>query len=665
MIITGFVLGLGAGISTVLAARKRKANKKRTKALRQTLEKRPYNKNEIDQQMQRIDRQIAVAGTSLTLTVLGSIVYPPLRLLAWSGLAYSSLHYFKAAYHSLIKQRKIKIAVVDGVMMAGILVTGDLLAGTLMATLLHSSRKILLKTEDRSLKSLSNIFGEQPRSVWVMRDEAEIELPFEQLKAGDIIAVNAGETIAADGSIISGDASIDEHSLTGESQPAEKTTGDSVFAATLVLSGKVHIRIEKAGADSVASQISTLLSDTSNFKQATEGRWIQFIDKSAPVTLASSAATLPVLGPASAVNMLFSFSYGYGMRIVAPATMLNYLKLSSQLGILIKDGRSLDLLDNVDMVVFDKTGTLTQEQPSVSRVHTFGAISDAAVLTCAAAAEYRQTHPVARAILQAAEERGLHLPDISAAHYEVGYGIKVNIDEQVILVGSARFMTLEGIELPDELTVTEQRTHEEGASLVMVAIDHQLAGAIELQAVIRPETHSIIQGLRQRDIDMCIISGDHEKPTRQLAQLLGINHYFAETLPENKAKLVAQLQDEGKTVCFVGDGINDSIALKTADVSVSMSGATSVATDAAQIVLLDGSLKQLVPLFDLGRDYHRNTNLSLSLTLIPTALSVGGILFFNISLVSSIILFYSGLAAGMGNAALPLLKHKKSQHSNH
>ena len=660
MIIAGFLLGIGTGMGGVLVRRRIKARTKRrpsrsakkSLASTQTLEQRPNTKSNIDQQMQRVNRQIAVSGASLGLTVAGSIAFPPLHLLAWTGLLYSSSHFFKAAYKSVTEERKIKIAVVDGIMMAGIFATGSLLAGTLMVTLLHSSRKMLLKTEDRSLNSLVNIFGEQPRSVWVIRDDSEVELPFEQLKVGDIIAVNAGEVISADGSIISGHASIDEHSLTGESQPAEKTTGDNVFAATLILSGKVQIRVEKAGSDSVASQISTLLSDASNFKQVTEGRWIKFVDKSAPITLTASAATLPILGPASAISMLYSFSYGYGMRIIAPATMLNYLNLSSQSGILIKDGRSLDMIDKVDMVVFDKTGTLTQEQPSVSRIHTYGHISENAVLSCAAAAEYRQTHPIAKAIIQAAKERDLSLPDISAAHYEVGYGIKVHIDEQVIHVGSARFMSLEGIEIPDELEATQSRAHEEGASLIMVSIDQKLAGAIELQAVIRPETQGMIKALRQRNIDICIISGDHEKPTRQLAHFLGVNHYFAETLPENKAKLVAQLQDQGKTVCFVGDGINDSIALKTADVSVSMSGATSVATDAAQVVLLDGTLKQLIPLFDLAKDYHKNTNRSLGLTMIPTVLSVTGTLFFHLNIVSAILMFYAGLAAGMGNSAL-------------
>lgn len=367
---------------------------------------------------------------------------------------------------------------------------------------------------------------------------------------------------------------------------------------------------------------------------------------------------VPVLGLKSAVGLLYSFHVGYSMRVIAPATMLNFLHLASKNGILIKDGRSLEFLNRVDTVVFDKTGTLTLEQPLVGNIHVCNGYNKDTLLAYAAAAEYKQTHPIARAILQAAARHGLRLPDIDTADYEVGYGVKVQLAEKTIHVGSARFMDIENIAIPAEMEKIQQHCHENGYSLVMVAVDQQIEGAIELHTVIRPEAARIVRALRRRKISMYIISGDHEKPTKALAQALDIENYFAETLPENKAELVKQLQEEGKFVCYVGDGINDSITLKQANVSISMRGATTIATDTAQIVLMDGSLRQLVQLFDVAKHYHQNVTRSFLITLVPSAVAVGGIIFLHFGIAAAVILYYIGLAAGMGHASLPILQQE-------
>jgi Cu2+-exporting ATPase len=616
-------------------------------------------KTDIFQVEKEANQKLIISLSSFGLAVSSIVISPLLRLLAWLGFFYTSAGFFKVGYQSLFKERKINKAVVDVVMLSGIIAMGNLIVGTLMCSLLWLSIKLLLKTEDRSQKSLVNVFNQQPRSVWILRNGVEIEILFEELQAGETIIVNAGEIIAADGTIIRGTASINQHMLTGESQPAEKTVGDSVFAATLLLSGKVHINVEKAGTESVAAQISKVLSHTADFKSTTQARWLEFVDKRAPMTLSAGILALPLLGITSAVSLLYSFNFGNSMRIIAPATMLNFLNLASQSAVLIKDGRSLELLNKIDTVVFDKTGTLTLEQPTVGEIYPCNNYSPEALLSYAAAAEHRQNHPVAKAILQAAADRKLKLPNISAAHYNIGYGIKVRINEATIHVGSLRFMTNSGIAIPAEMDFIQQESHDNGHSLIMVAIDKQLMGMIELCPTIRPEAKSIIHELQQRNKSIYIITGDHEKPTIQLAKALGIRHYFAETLPEKKADIIAQLQKEGKSVCFIGDGINDSIALKRSNVSISMSGATTIATDTAQIVLMDGSLKQLITLFDMAKRYEENVKRSFLITLIPTTITVTGILFLHFGVATSVIFYYMGLAAGMGNAMLPMLKKQK------
>lgn len=614
---------------------------------------------DIAQREKKINQKLIISFISLGVAISSYTILPSLRFLGWSGFIYTSSNFFKDAYHSLIIERKINKSVVDVVMIGGIMLMGNLIVGTLMCSFLWFSQKLLLKTEDRSQKNLVNAFNKQPRSVWVVKEDVEIELAFEQLRAGDTIIVNTGEVIPADGSILKGIASVDQHMLTGESQPTEKAQGDSVFAATIVLSGKLYVQVEKAGTESVAAQISQVLLNTTDFKTVTQSRWLEFVDKRAPLTLSVGLLALPILGPMSAISLLYSFNFGNSMRVIAPATMLNFLNLATQNAILIKDGRSLELLNNVDTVVFDKTGTLTLEQPLVGRLHTCNNYNSETLLTYAAAAEYRQAHPVAKAILQAAAEHNLILPEIDTADYDIGYGIKVTIDKSTIYVGSIRFMALSGISIPTEMDILQQQSYDSGYSLVMVAIDKQLMGMIELRPAIRPEVKAIIQTLQQRNKSVYIISGDHEKPTQQLAQKLGIPNYFSETLPENKADIIEQLQNEGKSVCFIGDGINDSIALKKANVSISMNGATTIATDTAQIVLMDGSLKQLVTLFDMAKTYNSNVKRSFLISLVPTTTTVIGIFLLNFGIAASVMLYYGGLIAGLGNATLPLLKKQK------
>jgi Cu2+-exporting ATPase len=281
------------------------------------------------------------------------------------------------------------------------------------------------------------------------------------------------------------------------------------------------------------------------------------------------------------------------------------------------------------------------------------------LLAYAAAVEDRQTHPIARAIVSAAKAKGLALPAINDARYEVGYGIKAWIDGHLLRVGSDRFMALEQILLPPEVATLQAVAHGQGHSLVMVALDDELAGIIELEPTIRPEAGAIIADLHQRGKQVYIISGDQAEPTRNLAARLGIDDYFANTLPEAKAGHVERLQAAGRKVCFVGDGINDSIALKKAQVSISLRGATSVATDTAQIVLMDTTLNQLPMLFDLAGQFDTNMKSGFAAAMIPGFLIIGGVFLAHMGIIGSMMLYNASLAAGVGVAMLPLYQHRK------
>jgi len=518
--------------------------------------------------------------------------------------------------------------------------------------------KLQARTEVHSHQQLINIFGLQQQSVWVIREGMEVEIPLEAVQKEDIVVVNAGEIIPVDGIITDGFASIDQHSLTGESQPVETEVGTKVFAATLVLAGRILIQVEKTGTHTNAAKIGHILQQTQEFKESLRLRGKQISDRFVAPTLLASGLTLPLLGSNPAMAILWS-GFGYNMRLLGPISVLNFLHIMAKNGILIKDGRSLEMLQQIDTVVFDKTGTLTMEQPQLSHLYPLQPFNEETLLTYAAAAEYRQTHPIAKAILTAAEQRGLDLPVIDEAAYQVGYGIEVKIKTTVVQVGSARFMHQKGIRLPKEIQELKNQCDAKGHSLVYVALNDNLAGVLELQPCIRPEAKEIINYLKAQGISLYIISGDHEQPTRRLAQALGIEHYFAETLPDKKAELIAKLRASGKFVSFIGDGINDAIALKQANVSISLRGASTAATDTAQIILMDGDLNKLKSLFEIAKAFEANMRTNYLTSMVPGVICLGGVFLFHMGVVGGLVVYYTAKMVGLTNTMLPLVKHEK------
>jgi len=279
------------------------------------------------------------------------------------------------------------------------------------------------------------------------------------------------------------------------------------------------------------------------------------------------------------------------------------------------------------------------------------------ILGFAAAAERRFHHPIALAILQKAHEQGLRLLPTDATQYQVGYGITVRIDGRVIRVGSPRFMRMEGIALTREIEAALDDAHREGHTMVMVAVDDQLGGALELRASIRPEVRGIVRGLRQRGIKhIAIISGDHETPTRKLAEELGMDRYFAQVLPAEKADYVERLQKEGRRVCFVGDGINDAIALKKANVSISLRGATSIATDTAHVVFMEQGLGKLCELRDIARDLERNVRNSWIMILVPNIACILGVFTLGFGIGASVVTNNVAALGALANGLWPMRK---------
>ncbi|NJO16160.1 MAG: heavy metal translocating P-type ATPase [Thioploca sp.] len=615
-------------------------------------------------QLQRRDQEtmhyIKVSGAAMGVAVVGEFLFPPLVVVSIPLNLYTAFPVFEVTFKNLLVERKVRASAIDSIAIAGALSTHYYVAAAFANQIYFLAQKLLIETEDKSKQQIINIFGKQPRTVWLLQNGVEVEIPFENLNKDDVIVINTGEVVPIDGWIIAGSASVDQHMLTGESQPVEKSVDDQVFAATLLIGGKIQVRVEKTGQETVAASIGEILRKTSNFRASIESRAVALADKLALPTLGVSALALVKLSPVSAVAVT-SCNFSEIVRIVSPIGVLNHLSLASKQGILIKDGRSLELLGSVDTVVFDKTGTLTLEQPHLGAIHVWNSLTENEVLILAAAAEHRQTHPIARAIQQAAIERELNLPAVDQARYEIGYGIKVYIDGKTVRVGSARFMVMEQLPLPPTAEILQSECHNNGYSLVFLGLDDQIVGALELHTTIRPEATWTLRRLRERGLDVYIISGDHAEPTRKLAQALGINNYFADTLPEDKAKHIERLQAQGKSVCFVGDGINDTIAMKKAQVSISLSGATTAATDTAGIIFMDQSLKQLVPLFELSTQFDTNMKTGFAVSLGPGLVGIAGVFLLHFGIYSTLVLYVLALGTGVTNAMWPLLSPSRTR----
>ncbi len=540
------------------------------------------------------------------------------------------------------------------VMVLGLIVTDNVVFAAI-SVLSGSFFSMLVRLiEENSQQRLISVFSEHPAQVWLLKDGVEMQTDFSSLQRGDRIVVNAGELIPADGSITDGEGLVDQHLLTGESLPAEKSVGDAVAAATLLLSGRLVIAVAGSGEAAMAAEINQVLKRTQQYKDTLVLRGRRIYEQFAPVTLGLSAVTLPVLGADAALAVLWS-DMGSIVADAGAGALFNALQLLAQEGILVKDGRVFETLQDIDTVVFDKTGILTLSQPTVGKIHLFAAADEKTVLGYAAAAEYRQQHPIAQAILARAAAEQLAVPLLEKILSVAGGGVKVSADGQTIVVGSTRFTEQEGIVLPEASLPVRQQAASSGHTLIYVSVDRRLAGILELEPALRPEAVSVIRQLQERNIRCCILSGDQESAVRHAAKQLGIEEYCTGALPADKYHYINELQKQGRSVCFIGDGLNDVMALKNVHVSVSMKGAADAAVNTAQIVFTDGNLEKLIRLFDRSNEFEELMQRNYFISVAPSVFTIAGVYLLYFRINASFAIFSASCMAAFCNTAWPLL----------
>ena len=541
---------------------------------------------------------LACGALALALGLLG---VPP--LVTGALLAASAVPILARAVASLTQERQLSADALDATAIAVLLARGDIAAAALSASLIAGGEYIRALTARRSQGALTGLLAAQSHAVWVVRGRRKERVAADALALGDVVVVYPGELLVVDGLVVRGRALVDQKALTGESTPVLKKRGETVYASTLVVDGKLYVQAQAVGLQTRASLIVRLLEDAPLHDTRLANYARRYADRLVLPTFALAGGLLLLTGDVARAVSVLIIDFATGIRVSAPTTVLAAMTAAVHADILVKGGRALEQLATVDTLVFDKTGTLTAGTPRVIEVYVLG--PDARredVLQLAAAAEQRLTHPAAAAIVHAAQRAGVRIPERGDLRFAVGLGVRAEVEGETVVVGSRRYLSQQHIPVDAQAGELADTAGRRGASTAFVAREGEVIGAICYADVPRPEARHVLEALRARGIKhLVMVTGDNAWVAAGVARELGIEHVEAEVFPERKADIVRDLQSRGRVVGVVGDGINDSPALAYADVSISLKAASDVARETADIVL-HGDLHGLPTAVDIARE---------------------------------------------------------------
>jgi Cu2+-exporting ATPase len=518
-------------------------------------------------------------------------------------MIWNSVPILRRAWRVLTQQRRLNVDFLDVVAITVSLLQHSLLTAGIVVWLIRLGDWIRDLTAARSRKAFDQLLEFQTKMAWLVRDGAVIEVPATSLMTGDVVAVHSGELIPVDGEVLSGRASVDQKTITGESLPILKVEGDIVYAATALREGYITIRASRVGSETTAAQIVHLVESAPIGETRMQNHAEMFADRLVVPTLALASGMGIVFADVNRFTSIVIVDYGTGIRVAAPTSVLASMTHAARQGILIKSGAHLEKLAHADTVVFDKTGTLTSGVPHIHDLVCYNEklLPARKLLGLAASAESRLQHPVAEAIRTRTAHDEIEVPDCQEVHYRVGYGVEARINGHYLHIGSERFLRENDIKTGKALK-DQYDLNEAGCSSLFMAVDGKLAALIPYADQIRPESHEVILSLNGRGIKNTImLTGDNSTVARAVAGRLGLSQIQAEMLPGQKADFVQELKRQGRTVAMVGDGINDSPALSYADIGIAMKHGAEVAHESANIVLLEDSLWKLVQAVDISR----------------------------------------------------------------
>ena len=546
-----------------------------------------------------------------------------------SGIPMLYLAIWRVIYNPGIS--KISSALLISIAMVAAIAIGDLFAAGEVAWIMAIGAILEEKTTERAKKGLKKLISLAPTQGRRIVNGKEEMIAAEEIKQGDTLRVLPGEIIPVDGIIINGETSVDQSIMTGESLPVDKVQGDEVFCGTINRFGAIDITATKVGQDSSLQKLIRLVQDAEN-KKAPMAR---IADKAAswlvPVALLIAVVTgLMTKDIVRAVTVLVVFC-PCALVLATPTAIMAAIGQATKHGVIIKSGEALEKMGKVDTIAFDKTGTLTYGRLEVSDIISFGSVSENELLSLTASAEAKSEHPLGKAIVTCAKEKALQIVESDVFQMTTGKGIYAEVNGKKLLCGNEKYLLDNGVSISKEVGQELERLRTQGKASILVAEGNICIGVIAMSDVLRPEAKGMVDRLHDMNTNIVLLTGDNEKTADYFASQVGIRQVRAQLLPEEKVSSITAIQNEGKEVCMIGDGVNDAPALKTASVGVAMGGLGSdIAVEAADIVLMSDDISKLPYLKRLSNATVKTIKFSIGLSMcinfFAVACSVLGIL---------------------------------------
>ena len=514
---------------------------------------------------------------------------------------------------------------------AGALIIGQYAAAAVVSVLLLVGGLMEEFVSARAGNALDSLAKLLPDQVTVRRDGRDCVIPLEDVRSGDLVLIRSGDRIPVDGTVVLGSASVNQAAITGESLAVEKQVGDLVYAGTLTEMGALEVQTAKVGAETTLGHIRRMVAEAQEQKAPIERILDRYAKFYTPAALILGALVWWWSGDIlRAITILIVFCPCV-MVLATPTALVASIGNAALRGSLVKKGATIEALAQVNAVAFDKTGTLSEGRPTLTAILPFHDLSEQDLLAIAAVAEKFSEHPLGRAIVQAATEQGLPVPDPQEFTVLPGFGVQVTLDGASVILGRPRLLKEQGIALDPEIESRAEQLAAAGRTVIVAALDNQIIGMLVLEDTLRPEAKEVVVRLKSLGVRTVLVTGDNAMTAKRIAADLGISEVHAEVLPVQKVEIVKQLQAEGHNVAFIGDGVNDGPALATAHVGIAMGIAgTDVAIETAEIALLSDDLTKLPHLLGLSRQAMRairqNLIFSLSVLAIAVALAIPGIL---------------------------------------
>lgn len=542
-----------------------------------------------------------------------------------------SVKYIYQGIHTLL-QRKIEVPVLDATAIGVSMFRGDISTAGSVMFLLGIGEILEEWTHKKSVDDLARSMSLNISRVWLCNDGQEMLVPTTEIQAGDLVRVHMGNMIPFDGTVAEGEAMVNQASLTGESEPVRKYAESTVYAGTVVEEGELTIRVKETNGSSKFDKIVTMIEESEKLKSGLESKAEHLADRLVPYTLLGTGITYLLTRNMTKAISVLMVDFSCALKLAMPISVLSAIREASNYHVTVKGGRYLEAMAEADTIVFDKTGTLTKAQPTVKQVVAFNGMSENELLRIAACLEEHFPHSMAKAVVQAAIDRHLVHEELhSKVEYIVAHGISSKINDKKVVIGSYHFVFEdEKCAVPDGMMEAFDKLPSECSHLFM-AIDHELAAVICIEDPLREEAAAVVRKLKETGISKVVMmTGDSDRTAKAIAARVGVDEYYSEVLPEDKASFVEEEKKAGRKVIMIGDGINDSPALSAADIGIAISDGAEIAREIADITVGADSLNELVTLKlisnGLMKRIHKNYRFIVGFNTGLIVLGVAGIL---------------------------------------